>query len=216
MRIFLGFAVPDGIRDDVRSLQDHLRGQGIRGKWTRPENLHLTVLFLGEQEGAELTPLSEALQAGAADTRPFVLDSVSLGTFGRPPRVLHLGWHGGGVPEYGAFAQLVRECAESGGIPVSESMPKRGPRPHLTMARFRGAREARALKSLGRREADLWEWEATRLRRPLRNERLPCEELLLFRSILHPTGPEYRILEQFPLGRAAAGREATAGCVTLS
>ena len=59
MRLFVALPLDEaGIRDLVRYRQT-LERLGVRGNFTRPENLHITLAFLGEQP--EWTTAAEAL-----------------------------------------------------------------------------------------------------------------------------------------------------------
>lgn len=53
MRLFIALPLDDPARAAVSAYQDGLRALGLRGSFTRPENLHLTLAFLGEQPGSE-------------------------------------------------------------------------------------------------------------------------------------------------------------------
>ena len=100
-RLFAGVAVAagDGLRRARTELQARLRGEAIR--WTRLENLHLTVEFFGATEPARIPELEAALAAAAARAAPFALRWSDWGTFGPPrqPRVLWLGVEAPGLAE---------------------------------------------------------------------------------------------------------------------
>ena len=48
MRLFIAIALSNEILKSVTGLQDSLRHQGMRGNFTKPENLHLTLAFIGD------------------------------------------------------------------------------------------------------------------------------------------------------------------------
>ena len=48
MRLFIAIAFPDKIKDRLKAGMDDLLRQGVRASWSRRENLHLTLEFLGE------------------------------------------------------------------------------------------------------------------------------------------------------------------------
>jgi 2'-5' RNA ligase len=78
VRLFLALAIPPEARAPLRLLQSQLPALG-RGSLTRPENLHLTLAFLGE------VPSSRAEDAAAALVRagggPFALSFGHPGLF---------------------------------------------------------------------------------------------------------------------------------------
>ena len=51
MRLFVAIRPSPAVRDVLLDVEAALRRQG-RGTFTRPENLHLTLAFLGEAESA--------------------------------------------------------------------------------------------------------------------------------------------------------------------
>ena len=48
MRLFIAINFPDKIKKAVAELRDHLKKSALRGNFTFDENLHLTLVFLGE------------------------------------------------------------------------------------------------------------------------------------------------------------------------
>ena len=60
MRLFVAIRPSPAVRDVLLDAEAALRRQG-RGTFTRPENLHLTLAFLGEAESA--APAQAALEA---------------------------------------------------------------------------------------------------------------------------------------------------------
>lgn len=84
-RLFFALVPPPAVRREIHRLQGQL---GCEGRVVKPENLHVTLAFLGMQETAVI-PDIEAVASGLAfPARTVVLDHV--GQFGRG-RVLWLG-----------------------------------------------------------------------------------------------------------------------------
>ncbi len=77
-RLFIAIDLPGPVREQLTALYEPVRGIA----WTRPEQLHLTLRFLGDVEIALREPLEMALARVAVE--PFVLPVEGLGTF--PPR----------------------------------------------------------------------------------------------------------------------------------
>jgi 2'-5' RNA ligase len=48
MRLFISVNFDDEIKKRLLSIQNNIKKQSIRGNYSRPENLHLTLIFLGE------------------------------------------------------------------------------------------------------------------------------------------------------------------------
>jgi len=93
MRLFVGIGLPDGCRDAISRALSPLRERGDSISWTRAENLHLTLKFLGEVPEDRVGPLAAGMGAAAGDARPF--DLLLEGAGGFPtissPRILWVG-----------------------------------------------------------------------------------------------------------------------------
>ncbi|MCH7551091.1 MAG: hypothetical protein IIA35_05245 [Proteobacteria bacterium] len=60
MRLFVGIPLPD----DVRARLGELKG-GLQGaRWVRPENLHLSLRFIGDVPGGGEADIAEAKRLG--------------------------------------------------------------------------------------------------------------------------------------------------------
>lgn len=126
-RLFVAIDLPDLQRRGLRALCHGLSGEV---RWTSPEQLHLTLRFIGEVDEALFLEIKKAL----ADLLfpPFVLRIQGVGSFppGRRARVL---WAGVDVsPELEQLHQLIEERLGRLGLPPEE----RPFHPHLTLARL--------------------------------------------------------------------------------
>ncbi len=142
MRCFVAVLLPDRVRAGLAAVCDELRGQTRGLAWVRPDNLHLTLRFLGEVEPVTLERVREAVTAAAMAVPPFTVTLGGLGGFpsGAAPRVL---WAGVGT---GADGLVALQAALEAGL-VARGLPAE-PRPfhpHVTLARARDPREARGL-----------------------------------------------------------------------
>lgn len=50
MRTFIAIELPKNIRDSLEKLQEQLKKSEADVKWVAPDNMHLTLKFLGEEE----------------------------------------------------------------------------------------------------------------------------------------------------------------------
>jgi len=57
MRLFIAVNFSDELKSRILEVQERLRSQSTRGSFTRPENLHLTLAFIGEAPEERLTDL---------------------------------------------------------------------------------------------------------------------------------------------------------------
>ena len=122
MRLFVAILPSPAVRDALLAAQETLRPQG-RDAFTRPENLHLTLAFLGEAESA--APAQAALEAACTG------GAVSL-TVGGLGHFVDIWW--AGVRENArleALALGVQDALRQAGYPVE----RRPWRPHITLVR---------------------------------------------------------------------------------
>ena len=81
MRLFIALAPDDPARAAIGDYLASLRALGLRGSFTRPENLHLTLAFLGEQPGPEAAV--EAMRA-VSFSGPLTFTLDRPGRFSQP------------------------------------------------------------------------------------------------------------------------------------
>ena len=62
MRLFIAINFSDEVKKRFLEIQDHLRSQSTRGNFTRPENLHLTLIFIGEAPGERIGELFSVMK----------------------------------------------------------------------------------------------------------------------------------------------------------
>ncbi|MDD4005251.1 MAG: RNA 2',3'-cyclic phosphodiesterase [Elusimicrobiaceae bacterium] len=92
MRLFIAVAAAGGFLQEALMTQARLKQSGMRASWTKPEQFHLTLHFLGETDPARLPDIRAALDA-AAKTESFELACGRIGFFPEygEPRVVWLG-----------------------------------------------------------------------------------------------------------------------------
>lgn len=184
MRLFVALEVPEPSRRDVRRRVDGIRDRLPRARWVDLDNLHLTLLFLGETAEADVPALAAGLREAFARCPPLEMRLSQGGTFppGRPARVA---WVGVDAPEELATLQtgITQAAVEALGFEPEE----RPYHPHVTLARC----------------ADPWRREAidkfkTALTGPV-GPPFVADHGTLFESKLSPKGARYRAVEVFPM-----------------
>ena len=178
MRLFVAVFPPLKIREEtLRTARSLLPGDRIR--WSRPENVHLTLKFLGDVDEEKLDEVHTTLESLCADHTPFDTRTAGLGAFpsARRARIL---WAG-----VGEGSERLRSLAAHLDAALSRSGFERETRfyePHLTLGRVR----SRPMKLNLPEEAcgDLFE----------------VSRVELVESMLAGTGPIYRTIESFVLG----------------
>src|SRR5205807_834515 len=72
------------IGDKAVALQESLARAGSDVKWVEPENLHVTLLFLGEVDDRDVPAVCRAVGACCQERQPFTMSIEHLGCFGNP------------------------------------------------------------------------------------------------------------------------------------
>lgn len=188
VRAFVAIHLPAEVANEVARVQAELR-RSLRGnlvRWTPPEQIHLTLRFLGEVTVSALPALAAALQPAVASVAPFQLWPEGLGAFPRSslPQVLWIGLHGDTEPLARLQAQI---DVSTGSWGVRESRPFH---PHLTLGRT----STRNRSDLQQIASILTAASAPKL------AAWRISEVILMRSELRPGGAEHSCLATFRLG----------------
>jgi RNA 2',3'-cyclic 3'-phosphodiesterase len=169
VRIFLGLALPAATVERLVPWQEH----ELRGRVVAPQNLHVTLAFLGRRPVADLEAIAHELrEAARAARRPALTVRGYRET--RSVGMLVLDDLGGHAT---ALAEDVHDRLERLGVYRREARPWL---PHLTVLRFR-------------------ERPALRPRLPDLGEVCPSEAAV-YHSVLRPSGAQYDVLESVALG----------------
>lgn len=135
MALELPQAVRDAVGERVRAEKGDLPG----ARWTPPQNLHLTLVFLGDVEADAVPALSAALAPAFATHPPLTLRLTGAGTFPPPgprSRPARVAWVGVTVEEGLERLRDLRAGVDAAVRSVLDLDPDRRPySPHLTLAR---------------------------------------------------------------------------------
>lgn len=187
IRAFIAIELPLPIQNQLEQIVLDLQKCGSRHvKWVKPENIHLTLKFLGESRPDELDRLSAEIRPIAAITRPIELNVHGLGAFPnfKRPRVIWVGVQA--PPSLIRLQQALEDAAEKIGYPREE----RTFSPHLTLGRVNREASPAELAHLGE----------TIAQKPVGTlGSMTVSQLVLFRSVLKPAGAIYTPLAHFPL-----------------
>jgi len=142
MRSFFAFEIPDIVKNEIESLLKSIKLLFLPLRWVDINNIHLTVLFLGDVEQNIVDSVKPKVETICLKTKSFSLSVEGGGFFGAKkfPKVL---WAGiAGLPEDAAiFKSAVEKQFEPFGI-KSEERPFK---PHLTLGRFKDRPDEKAL-----------------------------------------------------------------------
>lgn len=185
-RCFVAVDLDEPARAAVARYLGDLRATLPGVGWTRAENLHLTLAFLGDVPRGQIPSLTDRLAALVGAVAGFTARAVGVGAFPSlaRPQVL---WVGIAAPELAALADVVQGACERKGFPRE----RRPFRPHVTLGRVRArnAREGADLALLAR-DGDRDFGVA------------PITRVVLYRSELGRGGARHVPLASFPLAAA--------------
>ncbi len=193
LRTFIAVDTGKSIRDRCVTLQESLARTGTDVKWVEPENLHVTLLFLGEVEDRDVPGLCRAVAEVCAGRAGFRLSVEGVGCFPNPrrPRTLWVGVGAGSAELISLHDALEPPLLVLGCYRREE----RQYTPHLTLGRVKGERSSGALASALAQKA---RWQA--------GETL-VREVRVLSSELTPRGPVYAVLSRAKLGGPGADEE---------
>jgi len=177
-RLFLAIDPPAAVRGQLSALYAPVRGIA----WTRPEQLHLTLRFLGDVEGALRESLEAALARVAVEE--FVLPVEGLGSFPPrgPARVLWVGV-GRGHTRLHQLRQQIDDALLGCGL----DLDLRSFQPHVTLGRVRDEAPPGAVAQFLKQHHD---YEAAPFR---------ATAFVLYASELRPSGAVHTPWRTFPL-----------------
>ena len=184
-RLFIAVETSAEARQRLGALQKAVPCAGVQIKWVRPENIHLTLAFLGDTEAAMAEQVKALMDEAAAAASPFAFDVIGAGYFGsrREPRVVWAGLTGDLTPLKKMQTRLSNGL-KALGIPLDE----RDFKPHLTIGRIKGVIHAGAfVTEIEKRGGEVF-------------GRVQSDHIVLMRSVLAPEGPTYTPVHVSPLG----------------
>jgi RNA 2',3'-cyclic 3'-phosphodiesterase len=176
MRLFIGIPLPEEIRQRLNAMCSGLPG----ARWVRPENLHITLRFIGEVDDGVAEDLDSALLA--IRTPGFVATINGIGSFSRGRRV-HTLW---AAVDAGEAIVHLHEKVESAVVRSGFEPEGRKFTPHVTLARLK--------RTPARRIGDYMESHGVFFAGPFTADRFT-----LFRSHLGHSGAYYEALADYRL-----------------
>ncbi len=148
IRSFVAITLPADVQDHLRKIEALLKsGTAVPAKWVEPENIHLTLKFLGDTDPGKIGDIFETISHAAAGISPFALEIKGLGVF-PGPRNTRIAWAGlaGDLGKLNLLQKNIEAGLEGLGFPSE----KRGFSPHVTLARVRDTATAEERERFGR------------------------------------------------------------------
>jgi len=176
MRTFIAIELPQHITDALGNVQQTLTFSKLKIRWVQPENIHLTLKFLGDIPPEAIDPINRTLSESVRGYDPISLSAKGSGAFPgiKNPRVIWVGLSGQ-VSQLKALQGTLAENLAALGY----ENEKRTFKAHLTLGRIKGAVDPVKLNAALNEIMDFG------------TEPFLVDRIFVFQSDLKPTGPVY-------------------------
>ncbi|MDD4308742.1 MAG: RNA 2',3'-cyclic phosphodiesterase [Candidatus Cloacimonetes bacterium] len=182
IRTFIALELPNSIKQELQGIYSRfslLTPPGVN--WVKPENMHLTLLFIGDVEQNRICEIDSTMQRLLLGFPAFNFTALGLELFPAVnPRIIWLKLGCENEDIFKLHRRLLREL-DSLGI----NADRKAMRLHITLARLKTALSP--------------ELEREILQFKVQNDTLSYGSISLFRSVLAATGPSYTVLEKYNL-----------------
>ena len=185
LRCFIAIEIPETIRKSVGDIVENLKKSGSDVKWIAPENIHITIQFLGETEESLIASIKESLEKILAPHHPFCIKIADAGCFpdGRRPRIIWVG-----MEDSQNLIHLYKDIANEM-TRFGYQKEDRAFTPHITIGRVKSQRKmGELLKRLDEFKGICF-------------ADFEVQKITLMKSELKPSGAKYYSLAEIPFGR---------------
>ena len=185
IRTFIALELPPAVISLFQEVQQDLKRLKIRARWVRPENIHLTLKFLGDVNPDDIDKIGTAMAGAAIDCPPVTVSVRGIGVFPgiKRPRVIWVGL-GGDTQSLLALQSRLEQNLAGAGFPKD----KRSFKAHLTLGRIKHTANPAVIRRM------LMDYAR------LSAEEFTFNQVILFKSDLKPSGAVYSKLKQTKLG----------------
>jgi len=183
LRLFIAIELPSNIIDGLRNVQEELKDKSNKPSWAKPENIHLTLKFLGDIETNKIDSMVNILEGIAGKSFSFEISVKGVGTFpaAGTPRVIWVG-----IEENKDMLQLYNNI-EEGLAALGFEKERRDFKPHLTIGRIKFLNDRAGLRRGLEKVAGL------------NLARFAVAGFALFKSTLTPEGAIHTKLKEYTL-----------------
>ncbi|RZB36365.1 MAG: RNA 2',3'-cyclic 3'-phosphodiesterase [Desulfobacteraceae bacterium Eth-SRB2] len=181
IRTFIAIELPEKIIYTIGKVQEKIKSYGLKIRWVRSENIHLTLKFLGDIKKADTEKVAKAISESVTGYHSISLSVKGIGVFPsiKRPRVLWLGIS----KQLDLLTELQKtldKTLETMGFP-KEKRPFKG---HLTLGRIKDKIDPKRLHDVLK--------EFTKFE----SEHFFADRIILFESELKPKGAVYTKLSE--------------------
>ena len=197
MRLFVALDVDDAIRERILRFVEGVRNFAPDARWVKPESLHVTLKFIGEQPEAAVNTIKDALRTVAIRAADIQFRGYGFFPNAKSARVFWIGMEA--APHLAALAAAIDDKMPSLGI----AKEARAFSPHLTLARAggRSGSPRRQKEDRPNRVFQILQEKLAALPAPEFGS-MTAREFFLYQSQLSPKGSTYTKLARFELSHS--------------
>lgn len=144
IRSFIAIELTAEIKEKLREAQSLFYNISGKFNWIRPEQMHITLRFLGSVPEGNIEKIAEAMEKATKGISPFIITCMGLGCFPNPdyPRILWVGL------EYPATLRQLQKRLEKELVDIGFEEEQRDFVPHLTIARIKSRPDMKRFKNV--------------------------------------------------------------------
>lgn len=175
-RTFLAIKLPEDIIESIRRIQKKIMANNLNIKFVKPENIHLTLKFLGDTPISDIEEINRSMKNAASDFSPFLLAAKGIGVFPdlHRPRVIWIG-----ISQETDSLVLLQKKLDKELEKIGFNREKRTFKGHLTIGRIKGKIDKKLFNEI------LHQYQT------FCSKTFSADKIYLFQSLLKPSGPVY-------------------------
>lgn len=180
MRTFVAIELPRELTSKIDQLQSALKKTNVDVSWVKPQNVHITLKFLGEVKEEKIEEVYQVVEKSVNGIKSFTVNLQGLGGFPnlKRPRVIWVGVEKGKEILAELYPKMEEEFLKIGFAKENRSFT-----PHLTIGRIKSPKHLEGLAS----EINKTTFET---------EEFEVKEVVVMKSTLFPTGAVYTPLKK--------------------
>lgn len=153
--------------------------------WVKPENMHLTLKFFGKTPGDKVEKINSVISNSLATYTPFNIEIKNTRIFGSSynPKVIWFGVDNSEILK--SMAECLLNKLDENGF----SRDRQNFVPHLTVGRIKDVQNKQRFQSV------IDKYKSSFI------QKVQVDSIILFESLLTPSGPQYKKVSEFSLNR---------------
>lgn len=184
MRVFIGIKLNNSVKEEINKVLRPFKKISTPLKWVKPENIHLTLKFIGEISEEKYLQIKESLTNNNFNIKPFNLKFSGLGRFGRGNNI-NIFWVG--IENNNELKNLFKEI-ENRLENINIKKDTREFKPHITLGRNKKQFNFKSFFKI------LDEYNNQFI------SEVKVDSFQIFKSELSYSGPTHTILKEIQLG----------------